>query len=99
MRGMPGMAVTIVCIAAVSGCATVTAAASRGGVELNSVGSAPACKLPPAMQRGQAVTGPAAAALHGGAAASTFTLDRGALTVRPPGGNVPRVTRTQVECE
>jgi hypothetical protein len=49
---------------------------------------------------GQGLNGPAVTDLRGGAAAGGFSLDGGGFSITPPpAGDVPRVSRTQAECE
>jgi hypothetical protein len=89
---------------AVTGCGTTTAVTGGGQITADD-STTQTCRLPtltepdqaPAMQR---LAGPAVTALRGGAASHGFSLDGGSLSIEPPpAGVVPRVSRTQAECE
>ena len=62
---------------------------------LPTAGSAPGDGFP-----GEAMTGPAVAALQGGAARAAFSLDGGDLRVQPPApGQRPTISALQAECD
>ena len=70
--------------------------------QLSSAVAAKTCALPahPSVTPGQELTGPAVTALTGGAAVHGFSLDGGKFSIAPPpAGAVPRLSRTQAECE
>jgi hypothetical protein len=86
-----------------AGCGTATAGRNAQARDvLNSTVAPKTCDLPanPPVAPGQKLTGPAVTALTGGAAVHGFSLDGGKFSIaRPPAGDVPRVSRTQAECE
>jgi len=83
-----------------SGCGTATPSDSG---QLAAAIATKSCDLPAHMSAsapGQELTGPAVSDLTGGPAVHGFSLDGGKFSITPPpAGDVPRVTRTQAECE
>ena len=93
-------ALVVAAVAAVSGC--IWAAVAGGGLITPASTTAPSCNLPTQPDQvppGQGLSGPAVTALRGGAASHGFSVDGGLLSVEPPPGAVPRVSRTLAECE
>jgi hypothetical protein len=86
-----------------AGCGTATVRQKAPAQDvLNSTVAPKTCALPanPPVAPGQELTGPAVTALTGGAAVHGFSLDGGKFSIaRPPAGDMPRVSRTQAECE
>jgi hypothetical protein len=73
-----------------AGATQLTGSAARACDDLPAVGPAP----------GQGLTGPAVTDLTGGAATRGLSLDGGQFSITPPpSGDMPRVSRTQAECE
>lgn len=86
-----------------AGCGTSTALQTSGAAAGKPTAGAKTCDLP-ADQAGPApgngLNGPAVTALTGGAATRGFSLDGGQFAIAPaPGGDTPRVSRTEAECE
>ena len=100
-RGSVAAALLVAAVAAVGG--WVWAAVAGGGLITPASTTAHACDLPAQpdhVPAGHRLTGPAVAALHGGAASRGFVVDGGLLSVKPPlPGAVPRLPRTRAECE
>ena len=99
------VAASVAAATLLAGCGTSTVQqTSRGSAEkLAAAGAAKTCDLPvyragPAV--GNGLNGPAVTALTGGAATQGFSLDGDGFSITPASaGDVPRVSRTQAECE
>jgi hypothetical protein len=88
-----------------AGCGTTTVGQggeARDASQLSSAVAAKTCAPPPhaSAPSWPKLTGPAVTALTGGAAVHGFSLDGGKFSITPPpAADVPRVSRTQAECE
>ena len=109
MRRAAGTPAAAAAVALLAGC-TATVQPVGGGrgptasrVQATAVSAAKPCEPPETLAGpapGQGLNGPAVTDLTGGAVTGGFSLDGGGFSIMPPSaGDVPRVSRTQAECE
>jgi uncharacterized protein YceK len=107
MRWEIRLSVAVASLTLLAGCTAATVSHAGSGQDgadgRQLTGVAKACGLPTGLAGpapGQGLTGPAVTDLTGGAATRGFSLDGGKFSLTPPpSGDMPRVSRTQAECE